>query len=36
VIQRAGKLTRPQGKWTLTLPDIQALKFAFQRFGFAA
>ena len=28
VIQRAAKLTRPQGKWTLTLPDIPALKTA--------
>ena len=35
VLQRAGKLTRPQGKWTLTLPDIPALKAAFHRFGFA-
>jgi hypothetical protein len=35
VLQRAGKLSRPKGKWTLTLPDIPALKAAFGRFGFA-
>jgi hypothetical protein len=26
VIQRAARLTRPQGRWTLTLPDIPALR----------
>jgi len=26
VIQRAARLTRPQGKWTLTLPDIPSLR----------
>lgn len=35
VLQRAGKLSRPKGKWTLTLPEIPALKAAFERFGFA-
>ena len=31
LIQRAGRLTRPQGKWTLTLPDIPALQAAILR-----
>lgn len=35
ILQRAGKLSRPMGKWTLTLPEIPALKAAFDRSGFA-
>jgi hypothetical protein len=35
VLQRAGQLSRPKGKWTLPLPDIPALKAAFGHFGFA-
>ncbi len=31
IIQRAGRLTRPQGRWTLTLPDIPALQTAISR-----
>lgn len=31
IIQRAGRLTRPQGKWTLTLPNIPALQSAILR-----
>ncbi len=31
LIQRAGRFTRPQGKWTLTLPDIPAFKTALLR-----
>lgn len=33
IIQRAARLTRPQGKWTLTLPDIPALRSAILRFN---
>jgi len=32
IIQRAAKLTRPQGKLTLTLPDIAALRRAIERY----
>jgi hypothetical protein len=32
IVQRAAKLTRPQGKLTLTLPDIPALRNAIQRY----
>jgi hypothetical protein len=35
VIHHAGRLTRPQGRWTLTLPEIPAIKTAFERIGFA-
>lgn len=35
VIHHAGRLTRPQGRWTLTLPEIPAIKTAFERLGFA-
>jgi len=31
VLQRAGRLTRPQGKLTITLPDIAAFKASFTR-----
>ena len=31
IIQRAGRLTRPQGRWTLTLPNIPALQAAILR-----
>lgn len=33
VIQRAARLTRPQGKWTLTLPEIPALRAAIERYA---
>ena len=33
VIQRAARLTRPQGKWTLTLPEIRALRAAIKRYA---
>jgi hypothetical protein len=33
VIQRAARLTRPQGKWTLTLPEIPALRSAIERYA---
>jgi hypothetical protein len=32
ILQRAGRLTRPQGKLTLTLPDIPSLQEAIRRF----
>jgi hypothetical protein len=35
VLHQVGRLTRPQGSWTLTLPDIPALRAAFEGFGFA-
>lgn len=35
VLHQVGRLTRPQGKWKLTLPDIPALKSALEGFGFA-
>ncbi|WP_009962901.1 hypothetical protein [Verrucomicrobium spinosum] len=35
VLHQVGRLTRPQGKWTLTLPDIPALRAALEGFGFA-
>jgi hypothetical protein len=31
VIQRAARLTRPQGKWTLTLPDLPLLRASLLR-----
>lgn len=34
VIQRAARLTRPQGKLTLILPNIPALRSAIERFSF--
>lgn len=34
VLHQAGRLSRPQGRWTLTLPDIPALKSALVGFGF--
>lgn len=34
VLHQAGRLTRPQGRWTLTLPDIPTLKSALEGFGF--
>jgi hypothetical protein len=33
IVQRAARLTRPQGKWTLTLPDIPALRSAIGRYA---
>jgi hypothetical protein len=33
VIQRAARLTCPQGKWTLTLPDIPSLRAAILRYA---
>jgi len=33
VIQRAARLTRPQGRWTLTLPEIPALRYAIERYA---
>lgn len=36
IIQRAGRLTKPQGKLTLTLPEIPALRAAIQRYSSAA
>ena len=33
IIQRAARLTRPQGKWTLTLPDIPSLRDSILRYA---
>jgi hypothetical protein len=33
IVQRAARLTRPQGKWTLTLPEIPALRSAIERYA---
>jgi hypothetical protein len=33
IVQRAARLTRPQGKWTLTLPDIPVLRSAIERYA---
>jgi hypothetical protein len=33
IVQRAARLTRPQGKWTVTLPDIPALRSGIERFA---
>lgn len=33
IVQRAARLTRPQGMWTITLPDIPALRSAFERYA---
>ncbi len=35
VLYQVGRLTHPQGRWTLTLPDIPALRAALEGFGFA-
>jgi hypothetical protein len=34
-VHHAELLTRPQGRWTLTLPEIPAIKTAYHRLGFA-
>jgi hypothetical protein len=33
IVQRAARLTRPQGTWTITLPDIPALRSAIARYA---